>query len=252
MRNVCAILALAGAAATASAHNAFIYGARLVGETDWQFGSISRAGVGNNPLNFEIAVFTERAQGVAFSTGVYKTYINANQATDSVSLVEDAANGVPASGTDGRTGVFNVGPQTQRVFTNRNAGIAGVGFRISSGADSADGSAAGGISVKQNPPIDPATQAPNPNLNTDAKPMIYRFNVSVGFGDGSARTLNIFTPTTRINSFSVYDSASSSVATDLKASALAEAIDLNVSWVPAPSSLALLGLGGLIAGRRRR
>lgn len=254
MKKIAAIVAVAGLTAAASAQtNSLRYAARLAGEGTWNFGSINRAGTDSNPLVFEVAVFaTRQTASAGFSTGVYKCYINADQAADAVSVVEDAGNGVPASGTDGRQGVFNVGPQTQRVFTNRNAGIAGTGFRISSGADTADGSAAGGISNKQNPPIDPATGAPNPNFDSGTQVLLFRFNISVGFAGGVARTINCFTPTTRINSFGIYESASSSVTTEVKANTTVDALDINVTWVPAPSSLALLGLGGLVAGRRRR
>lgn len=256
MKKIVALVALAGIASVASAQS-LTYGVRLAGSGGpWQFGAVSFQSLDGSPLNFEVAAFaTKRVGDAGIGSVVYKTYINANNSVDSASVVEDTTNGDP-TGEDGRQGTFNFGPQTHRVFTNRNAGIAGSGFRISSGADAADASAAGGISAKQAPPVDPATGVPNANFDFGPTSLLFRFNLSIAcFVNGApdnARVVNIFTPASRLNSFAVHALADSAATTELKASAQLPGTDISVSWVPAPSSLALLGLGALAAGRRRR
>jgi hypothetical protein len=255
MKKIAALIALAGIAAAANAQpgnrNAIVYGARLAGTTDWSFGGITAQSTDTNPLVFEIGVFFFRAQGVGHSTAVYKTYIDgvSTAGGDSASIVDDVSNG--ASPLDGRVDVFNNGAQNQGVFTNRNAAISGSGFRISSSGDTADGSAAGGISVKQDGP-----QGAPPFREGDGL-LGYRFNVTLACTT-VARDVLIKTPgfdattSNRINSYSSYNSLGDNTSTEFKTSTTSDSLTIHASWVPAPSTLALLGLGGLIAGRRRR
>jgi hypothetical protein len=168
--------------------------------------------------------------------------------TDTCTILDDPANGV--SPTDGRRGVFNFGAQTQKVFTNRGAGIGGTGYRISSTPDSGDLGPPGGISIKQAGPIN------NGNFVTFdgyALGVLYRFNLTVScLEPGTPRTFVVDTPQDRLRYYSVYHSLDSNSTTELTQSVEIDALNLTASWVPAPSALALLGLGALWSTRRRR
>ena len=232
---------------------AIVYGARVAGDTTWQFGSLSTLSSLNTSVTIEVATFIFRNQGVGFSTAVYKTYID-TLTTNNVSIIEDLSNGTPPIGVDGRVGVFAKGLQIQSVYTNRSASVPGSGFRISSSADTTDNTGAGGISVHQDLPADPITGAPNPNFNQDDGVLVYRFDVvasPVVFpGD---QTIHVHTPVSRISGFSVFDSMTIGTTTSLKGSVDVDAIDLNISWVPSPGVIPIFTSVGLLTlGRRRR
>jgi hypothetical protein len=256
MKKIAALIALAGAATVASAQpgtvNQIAYAARAVGQTAWNFGVFGITDTtDSNPITFEIGVFCFRAQGTGLSTAVFKSYVDGVDVTqDSAAVIEDPSNGVPTSGVDGRVGVWNSGAQTQKVFTNRGAAVPGSGFRISSTADTADGSAAGGISVHQNGPA--ATSGGPPFVTTDGN-LSFRFNLTVVDIAPGIRNFVVGNPASRINAYSSYNTLTDNTNTDFKANTSVAGLALNATWaIPAPSALALLGLGGLVAGRRRR
>lgn len=247
---VCAGAFLAPAAlAQPGNRNAIQYFARAVGESQWHSGSLSLQSSDTSPLTFEIGMFVDRAQGYGLATVVYKTYIDgvSQAGGDSASIVVDPGPDGHSVNTasDGRVGWFDRGAQTQAVFTNRHVSIPGLGFRISSVADTNDASAAGGISVKQDGPLG------DPVFNTEAEDIfVYRFNITLACtGD---RTVLIHTPVGRINSFATYNQDGSNTSSEHKNTAVSDSITLHASWVPAPSTLALLGLVGLLSSRRRR
>ena len=239
------------AAAQSGSRTAIVYGARVAGDTTWQFGSLSTISSISAPVAIEVATFLYRSQGVGVSTAVFKTYID-TIASNSVSIVEDVTNSLPASGVDGRTGFFNFGPQSQIAFRNRNASIPGSGFRISSSADMADMGAPGGINVHQRPPLDTSGTV-NPDFVQDDGILTYRFNVIVSpVTFPGAQAIHVYTPSNRFSGFSVYNSLTSAATTDLKAQVQIDAIDLNVAWVPSAGSLPVLAFSGLVSVRRRR
>lgn len=168
-------------------------------------------------------------------------------------IVEDLTNGVPPSGVDGRQRMYNHGSQRQGVFTNRGAAVPGSGYRISSSGDTADASAAGGISVNQ--PFLPFGLMDSYEGDFGELPWVaaYRFNLTVScLTPGSARQFEIDTPLGRVNSLATYYDWSSPISFEFKSQAEIDGLSLTATWVPAPSPFALLGLGLLISRRRRR
>jgi hypothetical protein len=246
------------AAAQPGDRTAIVHGARLVGETEWQFGSFSVQTSINAPVTVEVGMFFYRSQGVGMRSAVFKTYVD-TLSTNSIELVEDPSNGVPPTGTDGRVGAFNFGFQVQRVFTNRHASIPGSGFRIATGTggpqgngDITDGSTAGGISGVQRAPAD-AHGSPNPDFVTADGVLEYRFNVvAVPLSAMSQQTIHIFTPLSRVQTYSVYDNMDGASGTSLLPILQTDPIDLNITWVPAPSAAAALVLAGAAGLRLRR
>lgn len=253
MKKIAALVALAGIAAVANAQpgtaNTIVYAARANSGDSWHVGGLSLSALPGNSINFEVGIFLFRAQGVGHATAVTKAYIDGvTTGFDSVTIIEDPSNGTPGtSGVDGRVGVFNSGAQVQKVFTQRSAGLGGPGYRISSAADATDGSAAGGISIKQQGPVG------NGNFQQGDGLLGYRFDVTLaGRVAGSLVTAPVLSFASRLGSYSTYNDIASNTTTENKATTTIEGVTLVGSWIPAPSSLALLGLGGLIAGRRRR
>lgn len=252
IRRMLSVMLVAGVTASAYAQpgdrTALVYGARVAGDSVWQFGSLSAQSTLSAPVTIEVAVFCFRNQGVGLSTCVFKTYVD-TLGTNSVQIVEDLSNGVPASGVDGRVGAFNSGPAFyQTVYTNRNAAIPGAGFRISSPTDGPDVGAPGGISVHQEPPPDAGA------LYVTADGVLtYRFNViasPVAFP--STQDIHVFTPVNRVNTYNVHNRFDSRTTTSLLSLVETDQIDLNISWVPAPGPLAAFGLAAVVSRPRRR
>lgn len=230
---------------------ALVYGARVVGDPQWHFSSLSVQSTLSAPVTVEVGVFSFRSQGVGLSTCVFKAYVD-SVGTNAVQIVEDLTNGTPVSGIDGRVGEFNVGPAYyQSVFTNRGAAVPGSGFRISSPNDGPDSGTPGGISVHQESPIDEGGD-PNPSYVTADGVLTYRFNVvasPVAFP--SMQSIHIFTPLSRVVAYYVHNSLTEVGVTDLKSSLQLDPVDLNINWVPAPGTMAVLSLAALLPRRRR-
>lgn len=92
---------------------------------------------------------------------------------------------------------------------------------------------------------------PNPNFKTDNPLVVFEMDAVAG-SDG--RTIAISGTWTRLgtpasNEFKVY---TTSTGTNKKPAQEATQMGASVTIIPAPASMALLGLGGLVAGRRRR
>lgn len=231
--------------------NAIVYGARLAGTSDpWTFGSLAAQSAGATPIDIQIAVFMFRDQGIAFSTAVWSAYIDC-LSTDQVQI--------PGSGRgNGCVEPFDYGGVTTAVFTNRNAGISGSGFRISNAANLADAGNAGGISIKQDPPVD-RDGNPNPGLITTDGPMVYTFNITANCDAlNSPRDLLVRTPfpggsePSRITGVSVYNNPAARTTTSVTNSTTSDSMTIHVSWVPAPGAAPVLALCALAASRRRR
>ena len=249
MKKIAALIALAGVAAVANAQhtrNALSYAARAVGDVAWTFGSLTITNsTDTNPVTFEVAVFADWQTGAGFSAATYKTYVDCNNLTDSVAIVDDAGNGVTP--TDGRQGVFSYTAATQKILSTRNVAVPGSGFRLTGSADTAADASAGGAYF-----FNQATPVGNANFNSDDHVLGYRFNVTLAYAGGADRNALVKTPAIRVGGFTTYNSLAGGTTTDYKANLILEDIALTAKWVPAPSTLALLGLGGLVAGRRRR
>lgn len=164
---------------------------------------------------------------------------DANGGQDSVDL--SVAKG---SATDGRIAGFDFGGQTQVVFESSNT------LRIDAKGDTGNNPNAG-ISTSQNTP-----GALGTNFNTNKSAVVYKFaiNLSNARVAGDKIVLKIMDggangSPDQITSYKGY-ATSSSTAGDQMTGETGDTA--TITFVPAPASLALVGLAGLAAGRRRR
>jgi len=245
---IAALVALAGIATLASAQvNQIDIKARIVGTTDW-VDSINFVSINNNdPLNLEVAVFYNWTSGV--DGGVAFSGVTHSVTTSGWNVGAGDTAQFVGSPTDGRQGRFNFGGQTQAFFTT---GIDAGRLRIGAVSNAGD-VAGGGISIKQNTPTASGTL-----LDTGNPVLAYRFNISIAcddLDDATVRSLLIDAPLNKVSTtYGVYRDLASTSVLNRKTSLLAtDGVDIRANWIiPAPASMALLGLGGLVIGRRRR
>lgn len=140
------------------------------------------------------------------------------------------------AGTDtGRVGPFNFGAATNAIFATAGA------FRIDAASDAANGSTGAGMTFFQRDPSSggAAFSQANPAL-------VFRFDVQTAAGRVGNGDIVV-----------ALDQLSRGVATYYTAGATrptsiaANLVGGTITVVPTPATLALVGLGGLVAGRRR-
>ena len=236
MKKVAALIALAGIAAMANAgaRNAINVMVSSDGGATWSDTlNINQGGSGA----VSVGVFYERASGFGFSGSVHNIVVGNWGAGDVVTLLD---RGDSTQHPDGRQGRFNFGAQRQAAYTTgADAGT----LRIAA-AGNTQNAAGGGISPKQNTP-----GASGSLFDTSNPAFGFRFDITL---DTSAlRSLALDTPANRVANFSLYMAADSTSGTNQTLSTVVlDGAVINI--VPAPGSMALLGLGGLAAIRRRR
>jgi len=250
MKNVVALIALAGIAGTAAAQTTHMeFKVRAFGSSDpWQSTASFVSPNLVDPIDLEVGVFYSFNTGYGLATVVHSIYGSPYSAADGdVATVLDD-NPSSTLHPDGRVGNFNFGGQFQVVYHTGTTGVDANRFRIAANGNAQDATA-GGISVKQNTPVALGT-----NFDTTDGVLGYHFKLSLAcYNAGAPRDITISAPLAKVSSFTVYSSAASATATNIKASLIESANGtLHVSWAPAPASLGLLGMGALVAGRRRR
>ena len=142
-----------------------------------------------------------------------------------------------AAGTDtGRVGPFNFGAATNAIFASAG------GFRIDAASDAANNNSSAGLTFFQR---DPATAAPG-TFSTANPAMCFRFDVTVG-ADGTLRDISMALDQLSRGLASYFTASNASRPATAGATLTGGVIHV----VPTPATLALVGLGGLVAGRRR-
>lgn len=138
----------------------------------------------------------------------------------------------------GRQTNFDFGANSQSVFTSAGA------FRIDNANDAAN-DADIGISTAQEAPAFAGS-----SFNTANPALVYKFDVNVNANAGP-RSIDLSVPINQLKhgSIAIYATAQSSASTPITGVTTSGA-SISVQ-VPAPASLAILGLTGLIARRRR-
>lgn len=251
MKKIAVIVALAGIASAALAQPGTAtyidVKGRIAGTTDWldvvNFNSVDLSA----NVKVEIGVFYFRNAGFGLATVVHNvTTSNWNTAAGDTFAIVDRADSTQHP--DGRQGNFNFGGQAQAGYTT---GALDTGRLRIAAVNNPNDLAGGGISIKQNTPV-----ALGAGFNQADGVLGYRFDITVFNptpGANNARSLVSTAPTDRVNSYRMYATSTSSTATDILASlTAADPFTLNATWAPAPASLALLGMGGLVISRRRR
>jgi len=250
MRNAAVCLALVGLAGTADAAvSQIVFMARPWGSTGaWS----SAANVVSpnlvDPIEFEVGVFYSYSTGYGFSTCVHSIYGSpfSGASGDAVAILDD--NPSSTLHPDGRQGNFNFGGQFQVVYHTGTSGVDANRFRIAANGNAQDATA-GGVAVRQGTPVANGTHFDSSNPAYG-----YHFKLSLAcYNGGAERTVTIDCPITKISSYTVYSSASSATATNIKTSLIDSLpATVTVSWAPSPGPVGVLGIASLLACRRRR
>ncbi len=227
MKKIAALVALAGLAAAANAGPGRI---DILVRNVTQGGAAASSVSGSAGDTIEVSLWYNWGDPNGFTALGLSTVIHNITSSDF-----DASNTMFSTG-DFRVGRFNFGAQTQAAFRS------GSNLRIADAANGGD-AIAGGISIKQAAP-----SASGANFDTNNPALGYQFTFVIGAGQTT--DIHLDAPLNRINSYRVYTNATNTTGTpkDIGFDASHGATVV----IPAPASLALLGLGGLVAGRRRR
>ncbi len=226
MKNAVAVLVVvSGIAATASAQSASMtLKVRNAGDAAWSSSVNLASGV------VECAMFIgfDFPGAVGLAGAVYNI--------QGLGITNDTVD-IASAGLD-RQSTFNFGASNRAIFMTGNS------FRIDDATDAAN-SVDLGISSSQNTPsaLGAAFNGSNPAL-------VYRFNITVG--GGANHVIDLTAPLAQLKRslIGIYSSAGASRSTSITTGLTTTGATINVQ-VPAPASLAMVGLGGLLASRRR-
>jgi uncharacterized protein (TIGR03382 family) len=241
MKKVIGIVALAGLATAASAQNATVkYEVFNTSTNSWGSSVSVNAGAS---VEVRLVVDWTASSGSALGLADFLPSIRIDGSganLDSATLTGAAAN--PA-GTYGRQAPFTFGAQT---LTSYNSVVDRLRIDVSGDAGDSTG---GQVSLFQNTP-----SASGTNFNTDRVVTVFRFAYNTSASNLAVRALNINTPLSQIRRGAIRLYATSgSTGPDVTVALTAnDLIGATINVVPTPGSMALLGLGGLAALRRRR
>lgn len=223
MKNVIALVGVAGLAAAASAQNAVLNVKVSLDGVNW----LNHVDV-NTGGTVHVGVFLscEGAYGVGGAT--YNVTGDNFAAGDAIDI---------ASAGLGRQIPWTFGAATQAVYTSGNS------FRVDAANDAGNSAAAGIASTQRDPSSGGA------NYSTANPGLVYKFDMS--FGDIFGRTLNVGTALDQIKNGVIIYHSSSSATRGTNTTAIST-VGSTITVVPTPASMALVGLGGLVGARRRR
>jgi uncharacterized protein (TIGR03382 family) len=228
---IAALVVLAGAVSAANAASKLVWQVSTDNGATW-----SSSGSVNTGASYTIKVRAlvdwTGTTGYGFSGLTQKAFIDNYDAADGGAQI--AANGV-----GNRVGPFNFGAATLATkLTGTTQRIVALGI----------GGAEGNISSGQQAPASAGA-----NYSTANPALIFTFDYLLTAG--AERTLtfrsDIATSSGVTSAFS-YHATAGSTSTSFRESGTVENATLTITNIPTPGALAVLGLGGLVAGRRRR
>ncbi len=227
MKKIAALVAIAGLAAAANAGP---------GKIDILVRNVTAGGAAANSVGGAAGDTIEVQVWYAWGNPTSGTAVGLATVIHNLSSADFSSSNTMFDTGDFRAGRFNFGAQTQKAFRSGNS------LRIADVANDGD-LAAGGISVKQASP-----SASGANFDANNPSLGYVFSFVIGAGQGT--DIHFDAALDRINSYRVYTNATNTTGSPTNIGF--DATDGATVVIPAPASLALLGLGGLVAGRRRR
>ncbi|MBL8964751.1 MAG: PEP-CTERM sorting domain-containing protein [Phycisphaerae bacterium] len=239
MKNVLALIAVAGLATAASAQSKL----DLVFSTDSGTTWFDNVNVTPGSTVWVGVIMSIPTQYYGISGARYNIVSNNGQWDIGGNDTTDFTPG-KGSATDARLAGFDFGGQTQVAFEAAGS------LRIDAKGDTGNNPNAG-ISTSQNTP-----GALGTNFNTNKSALVYRFAVNTHGGRPGAGEQLIFriedgtSGVNQITSFKGYETSGSTSGSDILGGV--EGDTGTITFVPAPASLALVGLAGIAAGRRRR
>ncbi len=227
---IAALVVLAGAVSAANAAPKLVWQVSTDNGGSWSSAGSVNAG-SNYTIKVRALVDWTGTTAYGFSGLTQQVFIDNYAATDGGAQVD-------AAGVGNRVGPFNFGAATLATrVTASTQRIVALGI----------GGAEGNISSGQQAPASAAAYSTaNPALiftfdylltATDARTLTFRSNIATSSGVTSA--------------FS-FHAAQSSSSTSFRESGTVQNATLTINAIPTPGALAVLGLGGLVAGRRRR
>ncbi len=227
MKKIAALIALAGLAAAANAGN---------GQIDILVRNVTTGGAAANSVSGTAGQTIEVQLWYKWSDPTGFVGLGLSTAVHNITSADFSASNTTFDTGDYRYGNFNYGAQTQKAFR------VGDTLRIADVANTTD-LAGGGISIKQD---SPAHLGANYNRANPALGYVFTFVI----GAGQSTDIHFDAPSNRIAGYGVHTSETTGTGTTKTIGV--DATDGATVVIPAPASLALLGLGGLVAGRRRR
>ena len=221
MKNmICGIVAVAGIASGANAATGLESMVSTDGGATWSLLATVTPGT-----SVTVGVFgVMDAANYAFASAVFRADITTADGTDGVAI--GSYNGTANAG-------FGFGTVTTKVFTT------GTGYRIDAASDTSNSSNAGINPFQKNVSTGGTPITSNPVL-------LYSYSVTAG---SSLHTILVGESQIKGGKVGVWGTSGDSNVTQVTADTTGGA---TIVVTPSPASLALVGLGGLVAGRRRR
>lgn len=223
MTKICGILAVVGMAAGANAETSISLLVSNDGGATW---ATSVDAVPGSVV--QCAIFVATTDGFGFGSASITALTATGTAGDTAAFAAGTATG--------RVAPFNFGAVTNAIFATAN------GFRIDASSDAGNSNTAAGMVFSQR---DPSSAGAAYADGSQAR-LAFAFDVTVGAGFN--RSIDLAFGALVRGVATVHSSAQATRGTNVQA--ILNGASINV--VPTPATLALVGLGGLVVGRRRR
>lgn len=240
MKKVIGLVALAGLATAASAQNATIKYEVFDAATSSWGSSVNVAAGASVQVRLVVDWSASANLGLGLADFLPSIRIDGSGANLDTATLTGAT---PDGGTNGRQAPFTFGAQT---LTTYNSVVDRLRIDVSGDAGDSTG---GQVSIFQNTP-----SASGTNFNTNNVVTVFRFSYNLNAGNGNIRSLNINTPLSQIRrgAIRLYGNSGSTAPDVTVALSASDLVGATINVIPTPGSMALLGLGGLAALRRRR